>query len=58
LTELEYDFDKPSELNPRDEIKILLINFLLFKVLYLLVNLIKIIFYLKDVKKKYKSVIL
>ena len=44
--------------NPKDEIKTLFTNFLLFKVLYLLINLVKIIFFYQQVKKKYKSVIL
>mgnify|MGYP001311914052 CR=1 FL=1 len=44
--------------NPKDEIKTLFTNFLLFKLLYLLVNLVKILFFDISKKKKLKSLIL
>ena len=43
--------DNPIDLNPNDEIKTLLINFLLFKALYLLINLTKIMIFSKHLKK-------
>ena len=55
---LLYGIIEPMDPNPKDEIKILFINFLLFKVLDLLVNLVKNLFFTISKKKKYKSVIL
>ena len=48
---LLYGIIEPMDPNPKDEIKILFINFLLFKVLDLLVNLVKILFFTRSKKK-------